>query len=324
VFDVKITDPAHPVTAGLPPSCAVSDELYHNIRMQPGVHVLATAFDDPSIGGTGKDEPVLWTVNYGKGRVFHTTLGHDVFAMSEPGFVDTFRRGTYWAARNAAFTAQETKTATARVMLVTGGHDHEPSFYSVFDGHGDLQVNVNPHPIAFKNDLRKSYDVLVLYDMIEDLDDQQKKNVRDFIESGKGIVVLHHALANFATSWPWWYEAVAGARYVTKADSAHPASTYLHDQLLTVKPRADPPVLRGIPPFHIEDETYKQMWFSPDIQVLLTTDHPTSDGPVAWISPFAKSRVVCIQLGHGAAAHRNPAYRNLVHNAILWSAGTLK
>jgi len=57
--------------------------------------------------------------------------------------------------------------------------------------------------------------------------------------------------------------------------------------------------------------------------VLFKSDNPTSDASVAWISPYARSRVVYIQLGHDHAAHRHPAYRALVHNAILWSAGRL-
>ncbi len=69
------------------------------------------------------------------------------------------------------------------------------------------------------------------------------------------------------------------------------------------------------------DETYKRMWFSPDNKVLLTTDHPTSDGPVAWISPYEKARVVTIQLGHGREAHRHPGLQRLVRNAMLWVAG---
>jgi type 1 glutamine amidotransferase len=55
--------------------------------------------------------------------------------------------------------------------------------------------------------------------------------------------------------------------------------------------------------------------------VLLTTDHPASDAPLAWVSAYPKARVVYVQLGHGSEAHRDPGYRRLVLNAVRWTAG---
>lgn len=70
----------------------------------------------------------------------------------------------------------------------------------------------------------------------------------------------------------------------------------------------------------IHDETYKGMVISPTNTVLLATSHPTSDGPLAWVSAYPRARVVYIQLGHGAEAHRDPGYRALVRNAVRWVA----
>ena len=60
--------------------------------------VLATAYSDPANHGSGHDEPMLMVLSYGDGRIFHTTLGHDVVALSSEDFVATFQRGTEWAA----------------------------------------------------------------------------------------------------------------------------------------------------------------------------------------------------------------------------------
>jgi type 1 glutamine amidotransferase len=73
----------------------------------------------------------------------------------------------------------------------------------------------------------------------------------------------------------------------------------------------------------VRDEAYKNKWISPAVQVLLETDHPENDRAVAWVSPYAKSKVVYIQLGHASSTHREPAYRQLVRNAMLWTAGRL-
>lgn len=91
---------SHPITDGLPKLWMhQGDELYARLR-GPGknVTVLATAFSDPANNGSGRDEVVLLTTTYGRGRVFHTTLGHDIPALSSVGFVVTFQRGTEWAA----------------------------------------------------------------------------------------------------------------------------------------------------------------------------------------------------------------------------------
>src|SRR5215469_8261352 len=92
--------PDHPILKGLPRAWMHNtDELYASLR-GPGEHmtVLATAHSDPANHGTGRDEPSLMVLSYGKGRIFHTVMGHDVAALSCAGFIATFERGTEWAA----------------------------------------------------------------------------------------------------------------------------------------------------------------------------------------------------------------------------------
>jgi len=60
--------------------------------------VLASAYSPADNRGTSRDEPILMTVVYGKGRVFHTVMGHDLAALNCAGFIATFQRGAEWAA----------------------------------------------------------------------------------------------------------------------------------------------------------------------------------------------------------------------------------
>ena len=99
-FLVTVRDTTHPIMRGLPPTWMhQGDELYAHMR-GPGKNmtVLATAYSDPANRGSGRDEPQLLALQYGKGRVFHTTMGHDIVALSSVDFVVTLQRGTEWAA----------------------------------------------------------------------------------------------------------------------------------------------------------------------------------------------------------------------------------
>jgi type 1 glutamine amidotransferase len=99
-FEVTTREDGHPIMKGLPKLWMhAGDELYGALR-GPGENmtVLATAFSDPANEGTGHDAPLLMTLSYGKGRVFHTVMGHDIPALSCVGFITTFQRGVEWAA----------------------------------------------------------------------------------------------------------------------------------------------------------------------------------------------------------------------------------
>ncbi|MBI3868319.1 MAG: ThuA domain-containing protein [Verrucomicrobia bacterium] len=214
--------------------------------------------------------------------------------------------------------------AALRVLIITGGHDHEAAFYGLFDGYQDMGwPAVTDSALAFKQDIRPKYDVLVFYNFTRDLDDGGKKNLRDFVESGKGIVVLHHGILNFQ-KWPWWYEEVVGGLYRLESKNGVPNSTVKFGEQHWITAAGKHPITDGITPFRITDETYKGLFISTNIQPLLLTDNPTSDRTVAWVGPCATSKVVFIQLGHDHTPFRHPSYRALVHNSILWTSGKLR
>ncbi|MCI0335781.1 MAG: ThuA domain-containing protein [Planctomycetes bacterium] len=99
-FQIRMRDTKHPIMRGLPDLWMhTKDELYDSLRgPAENLHVLATAYSAPQYDGTRRHEPMLMTLNYGKGRVFHTVLGHADYSMNCIGFITTFQRGAEWAA----------------------------------------------------------------------------------------------------------------------------------------------------------------------------------------------------------------------------------
>jgi type 1 glutamine amidotransferase len=120
VFTVTIRNADHPITKGMPAQFVhANDELYQNSVMFPDSVVLATAFADSALDpkNSGKHEPVVWVAQYGKGRVCENVLGHDVAAMSSPGFQTLLIRGLEWSATGATRTpvpAELNKSAGAK------------------------------------------------------------------------------------------------------------------------------------------------------------------------------------------------------------------
>jgi type 1 glutamine amidotransferase len=99
VFNVEARK-QHPITRGLTKFEHGRDELYQNSLITSGSEILVTAYSDKSKDpkNTGKDEPMVWINQYGKGRVVQNALGHDVEAMKGAGFQTLLIRCVEWAA----------------------------------------------------------------------------------------------------------------------------------------------------------------------------------------------------------------------------------
>ncbi|MEM7559655.1 MAG: family 16 glycoside hydrolase, partial [Planctomycetota bacterium] len=143
-FEVVVRDPSHPITRGIPTSwLQAEDELYAELRgPATNMDVLATAFSDKSTNGTGEHEPILMVISFGKGRVFHTTMGHDANSMSGAAFQITLQRGAEWAA-----TGDVTQPAVTAAQLSNKDVvKRNPEELELPIGHGKVDFSAAPDP----------------------------------------------------------------------------------------------------------------------------------------------------------------------------------
>ena len=217
-----------------------------------------------------------------------------------------------------------------KVVVVTGGHgfDHDP-FLKLFQGYDDIEAV----EAAQKNDSELfedisqwPYDVIVLYNMTQNISEKRRENFLKLLDKGVGLVALHHSLGAFQ-AWPEYAKIIGGRFYLspTIVDGVkHPPSTWREGLRYKVQVAdAKHPITRGVADFETHDEAYGKYSVDPQAHVLLTTEEPSSEKAIAWVKTYRKAPVCYILLGHDAAAYANESYRRLVVQAIRWAAGRL-
>jgi len=217
-----------------------------------------------------------------------------------------------------------------KVVVITGGHgfEHEP-FFKMFDqieGIRYIEAAQKDHSEIFEDIREWDYDVMVFYNMTQNISQKRRRNFVRLLDQGVGVVALHHTMAAYQ-EFPR-FKQIIGTKYYLKdtkvGDVLQKGGTYLHDVDMNVQiADKDHPITKGLSDFTIHDETYKNCWFDKDNHVLLTTQHPTSDRTIGWARHFEGARICTIQLGHDSKAYANDNYRTLIERAIFWTAGKL-
>lgn len=237
--------------------------------------------------------------------------------------------GALWSFALVASASEPAQPANGkiRVLLVTGGHPFQKeAFLKLFQDNPDITYRAVEHPQAyamFKPDAAKQYNVIVTYDYNQKIPEEARKDLVALLKNGKGLVVLHHAIAAYP-GWPEYWKII-GAHYylartningVEKKRSAWKEGVDFRIHI------ADPkhPVTRGIKDYDIHDETYKWFDVARDCHPLLTTDEPESNKVIAWAKTYKRARVVYMQSGHGPSAYENPNFQQILRQAIQWVA----
>ena len=235
--------------------------------------------------------------------------------------------GLLVAAGSHRAAAQEPAKGKIRVLLTSGGHGfEEKAFFAMFDSFPDVVYTKAKMPQAaelLKSSLKKDFDVIVMYDMTPSFTPEQQKGFVELLNAGVGLVSLHHNIGAHQ-EWEEFRKIIGGIhipREFTVDGKKYGPSGATDDQDIpvTVVDKKHP-ITAGMDDFTIHDETYHKYYTAPDVQVLLTTNHPKNEPPVAWVKQYGKSRVFYFMLGHGPTAWQNPNYPVILANGIRWVA----
>jgi len=216
-----------------------------------------------------------------------------------------------------------------RVLLITGKTNvGDKGFFAMFDAMPGVRCTAVRYPAAaelLRPELKNDYDVIVLYDKAEGgLKPQQQQAFAALLQAGIGVVALHHTIVSHQ-DWMEYGKIIGGHYYLNEKSingKTIPRSevfTKMSELRVSVADAAHP-ITRGLQDFTIQDERFRNVEHDPDIQVLLTTDHPENDREVAWVKTYGNSRVFYLLFGHDHHAQDHPTYSDLVARGIRWAA----
>lgn len=208
------------------------------------------------------------------------------------------------------------------VLVITGGHNYDTAeFIDMFESYNGINFESVLKPEAWKL-LRKGnrYDVMVFYDMWQEISDEEKELFLNEFKKGTGMVFMHHSLASH-NQWPEYTNLVGGTYRLPKYESDSTlVSDYRHDIEIQVTV-SDPehPVTKGVSDFRILDEGYSNVHVLPGVHILLETNHPDCEKYIGWCHEVEQSKVVYLMGGHDIHAYMNESFRRILENAIHWT-----
>ena len=254
------------------------------------------------------------------------------------------------------------------LLVLSGGHPYEEEPFAAFLASlgaetGGWEITHLIHPEAEEQvaaGAADAADAMLFYDMagytfadgtVKTQAPSQgfKAALERRFASGRGAVMMHHAIAGWA-EWPQW-SAWLGGRFLyqpgTVQGRAVLDSGYRHDVDYTAQLVAEHPVLEGVPAgFQVNDELYLGEVFEDDVTPLIRANHafvaenfysaanavagrmfdnagwphPPGSNLVAWTKPAGAAQIVYCQFGDGPHTYANPAVRRVIANALDWTA----
>ncbi|MBN1508091.1 MAG: ThuA domain-containing protein [Sedimentisphaerales bacterium] len=331
-FQVVRTDLDHPITRGMQPF-QTTDELYTCLApSRTPIEIIATARSRVD----GKDYPMGFVLNYGKGRVFHSVLGHDAQSLANPPVAQLFRRACAWCA-NLLPEPQATDAKSRKIAFLAGKPSHGEDIHGWEENAEFIRQrllnasNVKPVQIDVYTDgwpkdsaALDDVDAIIFFADGRDLhplkEPDRAARIRELAKQGKGLAFLHYSIdppEGLQEDMRRWM----GGCYQVGL-SQNPINT------VKVTPVENGhPISRGCHGYVAEDEWYFDIGFrpnDPNIVPIMTGKLPPrnpQDKVLAWAYTRADGgRGFGFTGGHPDSNWHMEPFRKLVLNAILWVA----
>ncbi len=324
-FRVDIVDNKHSITQGLQ-SFETDDELYTCLAGDRPIRVLATAKSKVD----GKDYPMAFVFNYGKGLVFHSLLGHDVKAISNPDVSELFRRGCAWASGLQPVPPKKVVLIAGKSSHGPGQHEHGKGVLLLkecLDNSSNVKgiethVVLNEWP-ADPTVLDDADAILIYSDGLDKhplARSDRLEKIRKLINQGVGLLCVHYAVAPPEKCEAEFLDWIGG--YWEKDYSKNPISRV---KVSPAMPKH--PICRGWKPFTAKDEFYYRIRFRQDdkrlipvMTAMLPKENPERE-ILAWaVQRKDGGRGFGFTGGHFHSNWNIEPFRKMVLNAILWTA----
>ena len=216
---------------------------------------------------------------------------------------------------------------SVKIAVVTGGHRFDvPNFHRLFRNLDGIDAYVQPLDdfSSPRESDRDFYDVAVFYNMHKQGPEDEnrpgwmgrpRQALESWVSTGKGIVMLHHAILAFP-DWEPWVQMVG-----VEADTF---DTFSHNETMGIQVvDSDHPITRGVSDWEMIDETYVMGEPDSDSHLLLVTDHPKCMRSIGWTRQYNDTRVFCFQSGHDNQTWSHENFQTVLARGILWAAGRI-
>jgi putative heme-binding domain-containing protein len=322
--------PKHPISRGLKPF-ELREEFYYNMRLAPAERGLT-----PILSATLPDEKetqvVAWAVERKNGgRGFGYTGGHFHKNWQDDNVRRMVLNALVWTAHGevpegGVKSTPPDEERPIRALILTGhqhpAHDWKTTTKALQDVLGAdprMQVTVVEDPEFLAKKELAEYDVLLLNYVNHErpgLTAQARNGLMEFVEGGRGLVVVHFANGAF-TDWPD-YRKLARRAWVDKV-SGHDA----YGKFIVGLAEKDHPITKGLSEYETTDELYYKQQGDLPVEVLLTARSKATGHaePMAFVSKQGKGAIFQTVLGHDADAIRNRGTAEVIRRGTAWAAG---